>query len=269
MDTSVDRTGHSEGPAADNPARGPLLAFLAVALPTGWVLLGLAVGLGLPVEPFVLGTLLLGLVAPTIVLTRREPGPGMAALLRDVVRLPRPGWLLLPALMLIPGLTWAVAAATGDAPELTGSLLLASVVNVVTSVLIVNLWEEMAWQGFLQRRATARWGFVLGALTTAAGFVGVHLALAFSGVDGATDIGLGLAALVVSGIGLRLFLGALDHWSGRSLLTVAVAHASFNVAGEFVDDSADWIRYVVALALGLGVLATGVAGDGRAPSTQS
>ena len=68
---------------------------------------------------------------------------------------------------------------------------------------------------------------------------------------------------------LGLFLGALDHWSGRSLLTVAVAHASFNVAGEFVDDSADWIRYVVALALGLGVLATGVARDGRAPSTQS
>jgi membrane protease YdiL (CAAX protease family) len=162
-----------------------------------------------------------------------------------------------------------MAAATGDAAALTADLLLAAVVDVVTSVLIVNLWEEMAWQGFFQRRATARWGFVLGALATAAGFVGVHLALAFSGADGANDVGIGLAALVVSGIGLRLFLGALDRWSGRSLLTVAVAHASFNVAGEFVDDSADWIRYAVAIAVGLGVLATGVARDGRAHSTQS
>ncbi|HET7351290.1 MAG TPA: CPBP family intramembrane glutamic endopeptidase [Marmoricola sp.] len=263
MDTSVDRAGHSESPAEDNPARGPLLAFLAVALPTGWVLLGIAVALDLPEEPFVLGTLLLGLVAPTIVLTRREPGAGVRALLRDVVRMPRPAWLLLPALVLVPGLTCAIAAATGDAPALTGDLLLAGVVDVVTSVLIVNLWEEMAWQGFFQRRATARWGFVLGALATAAGFVGVHLALAFSGADGASDVGLGLAALVVSGIGLRLFLGALDRWSGRSLLAVAVAHASFNVAGEFVDDSADWIRYAVALALGLGVLATGVARSSR------
>ena len=49
---------------------------------------------------------------------------------------------------------------------------------VVTSVLIVNLWEEMAWAGFFQRRAMYRYGFVTGSLVTAALFVAVHLPLA-------------------------------------------------------------------------------------------
>jgi membrane protease YdiL (CAAX protease family) len=133
--------------------------------------------------------------------------------------------------------------------------LIGALVNVVSSVLIVNLWEEMVWQGFVQRRVTARWGFVRGALVTAAMFAGIHIALAFADVDGVADVGRGFIALVVAGIGLRLLLGAVDLWSGRSLLTVAVVHASFNAAADFVDSDADWIRYAVVLLLGLGALA--------------
>ena len=112
----------------------------------------------------------------------------------------------------------------------------------------------MAWQGFFQRRASARWGFLQGALVTAAMFVGVHLALGFADADDAGAIGWGLAALVVSGVGLRLLLGALDGWSARSIVTVAVAHASFNTAADFVQADADWIRYAVTLTLGLAAL---------------
>jgi membrane protease YdiL (CAAX protease family) len=87
-------------------------------------------------------------------------------------------------------------------------------------------------------------------------FVGVHLALAFPDADGSGGLARGLAALVVSGVGLRLLLGAFDSWTRRSILTVAVMHASFNVAADFVRDDADWIRYAVTLALGLAVLTT-------------
>ncbi len=63
-----------------------------MALLSGWVLLGVPVALGIPVAPFVLATLLLGLVAAAVVLTRRDPDASMEALLRDVVRFPRTGY---------------------------------------------------------------------------------------------------------------------------------------------------------------------------------
>jgi membrane protease YdiL (CAAX protease family) len=92
-------------------------------------------------------------------------------------------------------------------------------------------------------------------LVTAAMFVGVHLALGFADADDAGGVGWGLLALIASGIGLRLLLGAVDFWSGRSILVVAVMHASFNVASVFVVADADWIRYLVTLTLGVAALA--------------
>ncbi len=254
MHTTVDRTGPGTDSAGASSARRPLLLFAAVALPSGWILLGVPVALGLPVEPFVLAALLLGLVMPAVVLTRRDPDASLRALLRDTVRIPRRWWLLVPALGVIPGLTWALAALTGQAPAVDAALLGGALVNVVSSVVIVNLGEEMAWQGFYQRRASARWGFLGGAMVTATMFVGIHLALAFADAGDAAAVGRGLAALLVAGIGLRLLLGALDRWSGRSLLAVAVAHASFNAAADFVHVDADWIRYTVTLVLGLAAL---------------
>lgn len=251
--TTTDRMSRDTLRASDNPARQPLLAFAAVALPSGWILLGVPVAVGLPVEPFVLAALLLGLVVPAVVLTRRDPGAQVRALLRDTVRVPRP-WILVPAVGAIPAATWSVAAVSGHAPDLDAALLWGALLNVVSSVVIVNLWEEMAWQGFFQRRASARWGFLGGAAVTAAMFAGIHLALAFADAGDAAAVGRGLAALVVAGIGLRLLLGALDRWSGRGLLAVAVAHASFNAAADFVHVDADWIRYTVTVVLGLAAL---------------
>jgi membrane protease YdiL (CAAX protease family) len=249
----MSNTAHASpgGAGSDNPDLKPLRTFAAIAVPSGWILLGLPVVLHLPVAPFVLATLLIGLVLPTVLLTRRDPEHTMRELLRDCIRLPRGGLLLLPALVALPGTVWAVASATGHAPAIDGGMLVGALVNVASSVLIVNLWEEMAWQGFFQRRATARWGFLRGSLATTTLFVGVHLPLAFTDAEDAADVGYGVAALVASGIGVRLLAGAVDRWSGRSILTVAVLHASFNVAADFVDPNADWIRYAVTVALGL------------------
>jgi len=259
MRTSPHLTGPPIGSRGDNPALRPLVVFAVVAVPSGWVLLGLPIVFGLPVAPFVLLTLLLGLVLPAVLLTGRDPDVSMRDLLRDCVRVPRRGLVLVPAVALIPGLTSVAASIAGHAVAVDAGMLADAAVNVVSSVLIVNLWEEMAWQGFFQRRATARWGFLRGSLVTMAVFVGVHLALAVDGAEDARGVVRGLTALVVSGIGIRLLTGAFDAWSGRSILAVAVLHASFNVASGFVDPVADWIRYVVTLVLGLLVLLTPVA----------
>ena len=151
----------------DDPSLRPLLIFAAIAVPTGWVLLTAYQVLGLPQEAFVLATLVLGLVVPALVLTHRRHGSeGVRTLLKDAVRPPRPVWWAPMAVIGLPALVWAAAAPLGGARPLTTSLLVDAAILFVTTALIINIWEEMAWTGFVQRRAMARWGLVAGSLVT-------------------------------------------------------------------------------------------------------
>jgi len=249
MTTSPDAAARTD-PRAAVPIR-PLLVFAAVAVPTGWVLLGTAQLLDAPAEPFVLLTLLLGLVVPAVVLLRRDPTTTVRAVLRDVVRPARPAWVMLPALLGLPLAAWAIAAALSGPYDEPGSALGAFAIAAAGSLLIVNLAEELAWTGFFQRRAMDSWGLVGGSLVTAVLFAAIHLPLAFDGADGTTAVATNVGALLVSGVGLRLLIGALDRWSGGSLLTVAFVHASFNATAEVVDPDLDWIRYLVIFASGI------------------
>lgn len=236
--------------------RAPFTTLVAIALPVGWVLLSVPLVLDVPVEPFVLGTLVLGLVLPTVLLARRQPDFDGRRLLRDCFRLPRPLALTVPAFLLIPSTTWLVAWVFDVETALDGGLLLSlALANVVSSVLIVNLWEEMVWAGVIQRGAMARWGYVPGSLVTAALFAGLHLPLALYDVEDAVGLVDNVARLVVAGVGLRLLVGAFDRWSKGSILTLAVLHATFNASGELLDSDHDWIRYLVTLALGMVALA--------------
>ena len=204
----------------------------------------------------VLGTLVLGLVVPTLALTVHGRHSSARALLRDTLRVPRPLWLLLPAATLIPAATIGLAAALGLSAEVsTGFLVNLAAANVLTSLLIVNMWEEMAWAGFFQRRATARWGYLGGATVTALLFTAVHLPLAFYGIHDAGDLAHNVAVMVVSGLGMRLLIGAFDEWGHRSILALAVIHATFNASSELLDPGADWVRYVATFTLGAGALA--------------
>ncbi len=233
-----------------SPELRPLLVFAAIAVPSGWFFLSIPLLLDLPDAPFVLATLLLGLVVPALALSHRDRTTSARALLRATFRRPRPLVVLVPALAAVPALTWAGARLAGAEQPLDTDLLVGLAVTIGSSLLIVNLWEEMAWTGFFQSRAMARWGTVAGSLVTAALFVGIHLPLAFHGNPLA-----GLAALVVSGIGMRLLVAQVWSWSARSTIAVAVLHASFNAAADVVDADHDWIRYVVTLTLGVLVLA--------------
>jgi membrane protease YdiL (CAAX protease family) len=230
----------------------PLKVFAAIALPVGWVLLSIPLFVDLPVEPFVLGTLAFGLVLPTVLLVRRDPGADGRQLFRDCFRLPRPRILLIPALLLIPAGTWLAARVFDQQAGLdVGFVVSLALGNVAVSLLVVNLWEEMVWAGFVQRRTMARWGYLRGSLATAVLFVGIHLPLAFYDADDAATLGENLAGLMVAGVGLRLLLGAFDTWGRRSILTLALLHATFNASGELLDADYDWVRYLVTLAFGL------------------
>lgn len=229
--------------------------FASVALPVAWVLLSIPLLVDMPLEPFVLGTLYLGLVLPVILLARRERGGAAKALLLDTIRLPRPVWLLLPAALVVPVAAATVGALLGVGTPLSVSFVLnLAVANVLSSLLIVNLWEEMAWAGFVQRRAMARWGYAGGSVVTALLFTGVHLPLSLYGAQGIGDVAYNITVMVISGIGMRLLIGAFDSWGRRSILTLGLLHATFNASSELLDVGSDWIRYAVTFALGLAAL---------------
>jgi membrane protease YdiL (CAAX protease family) len=231
----------------------------AVALSVGWILLSTYQVLERPSTLFVLGTLVLGLMLPAIVLTARESGrAGVWALLRDTVRIPpRVRWLPLSVLAL-PFLVWCAAAALAGARPITADLLIDFSVQLVTGALIINIWEEMVWTGFVQRRAMARWGTTTGSVATAVLFAGIHLPLAFDGAGTPGDVAVGVGILIGTGIGLRLLIARVDCWSGRSLLTVGLLHASFNTSASLIEPSHDWIRIAVTGLVGLVVYAVGV-----------
>lgn len=93
-----------------------------------------------------------------------------------------------------------------------------------------------------------------GSVATALVCVGIHLPLAFDGSADARDVAVGVTALVAVGIGLRFLIAGVDTWSGRSLLTVGVLHASFNTTAVLLEPGYDWVRYAVTVVLGLATM---------------
>lgn len=238
--------------AAREPSLRPVRTFALTALPLGWAILSVPLLLGLPVDPFVLPTVLFALLVPALLITRREAGgTEVRALLRGAVRLPRPLWWGLAAVTAIPAVTWLAAAALGGAQPLTSALVVGYLVDLVVAAALVNVWEETAWTGFAQRRLAARWGAFRGSVVTAALFAGIHLPLAFQGRITVTTVLVGVAVLFVTAIGLRLVIGYVDGWSSRSLATIGLLHASFNGAADLVDPGHDWVRLAVTVAIGL------------------
>jgi hypothetical protein len=108
---------------------------------------------------------------------------------------------------------------------------------------------------FAQRRLMARWGVIRGSAATAL-FAGIHLPLVFQRPITASSVLLGVAVLTGTAIGLRLIIGYLDGWTGGSLLTIGLLHASFNSTATLIDPAYVWVRLVVTVAIGAALAAT-------------
>jgi membrane protease YdiL (CAAX protease family) len=243
-------------PPSTSPAKG-LLPFAIAALGVGVPLLALSTVIK-PNAPFLLATILFGLALPALVLTHREGGgAAVRALLRDCVRLPAARWWLPLAAFALPLATWTTGAALGGAKHLDPGLVSFYVADLIIGAVLINVWEEMAWTGFFQRRAAGRWGVVGGALMTSLFFTGIHVPLALEGVHSLGDAATNLVTLAGVAAGVRLLIARVDAWSGRSLLTIGILHSSFNASETLLDADHFWVRIVATIVLGVAVIAFG------------
>jgi len=232
-----------------------LFAFAAIAISVGGMLFGLSNVLE-PSGPLLIAAILIGLAFPAIVPTHRERGAfGVRELLSDCVRRPRRWWWLPSAAFVIPVVAWTFSAAIGGARPLTGDLAEFYVVDLIVGALVINIWEEMAWTGYVQRRAVSRWGIVGGSLVTSLFFTGIHFPFAFDGAAAAREVATNVSLIAGVAIGLRLLIARVDPWCGRSLLTVGVLHSSFNATESLLHPDFDWVRIIVIITFGICMVA--------------
>jgi membrane protease YdiL (CAAX protease family) len=217
--------------------RHPITAFLAWFFTVGQAVafvpvVAAANGIELMAQPFVVASTLVGLLLPAVVITRIVEGPErVRELWRSSFAVGVPlRWYVL-ALVGVPLLATALAVAFFGLPAAGSSILTAVVLGLLLQTVLAlipnNLFEEVAWMGFVQARLQDRYRSPLrAALVVGPLFALQHVSLVVG--QGTTGLLL-LGMLVVLAIPFRAALGFVHNRTG-SLFLVGLVHATGNAA---------------------------------------
>lgn len=236
--------------------RFPLTVFLTVAIGLSYPLMSIAVlaqysvipgkslpgRIGLDMERAASTLLVLSLIVATFLTTALHGGrPAIHALLRRMLRWRvQPVWWLI-AVVALPTTTVALSVALGDSAHVPGGGVIArEVLSIVVALLLVNLWEETAWAGFLQSRLERRHNFYIAAALTAIPFAAVHLPLRI--INGATtpeSLGIAFLILLVISFIFRSLIGMVLRGAANSILLAATTHTFFNRSNNIDGIAAD------------------------------
>jgi CAAX protease family protein len=239
-------------------ARHPVAAFLIMAFVFGWggmlpLLLSengpvTVVPIELPRMPFTAILSIFGLALPAFLVTAATDGKdGVRDLLHRILRwrvgvhwylLALFGLLLATLLGAIPFLGLTPIQELAQKWELLFTLYLwGGLWGVLVPFLLINLWEETGWTGFMQHTLQERHGPLLASLIVAPFFALIHFPPLFvSGWLGDKDPSLGDFPSALFQVGITaifaVFIRVLIMWlyngSGRSVLIVALFHSAFN-----------------------------------------
>ncbi len=253
-------------------ARHPVGAFLAIALPLGWVVLGVPAlahhgvipGGDVPGELFALAATVLVLLPTAVwVVSVAEGRAGVRTLFSRTFRWRfGVGWWI-AALAALPAATVLVGIALGRSLETAdvGSTLVQSVPLMLLPVVLVNVWEETVWAGFVQTRLERRHGLLAGSALTAVAFAAIHLPLLAWGEVTVSSVATGLGIVFGAALVFRLLVGVFLRAAAGSVLAVAVLHGAWNgSSGEdgLVDELLSGGQPVLAAVVAL-VVVTAVA----------
>jgi membrane protease YdiL (CAAX protease family) len=227
-------------------SRHPVTAFLLLLFSVGYPVMslvimadhgvipggGLSQSLGIGAERLAaLALVLLVLLPAALWTTWAGDGPeGVRALLRRTFRwrFPPRWWLFV--LAGLPALTIAFTLLLGDTlrPIDMVPFAVEQTVGLLVGLILVNLWEETAWAGFLQTRLEQRHNLVMAAVLTAVPFALIHMPLQFIGEFSAGSLAAALMLLLIVSVVFRLLLGVVLRGARDSVLAVALLHTMFN-----------------------------------------
>jgi membrane protease YdiL (CAAX protease family) len=202
---------------------GQLLAFLP-RIAEAW-------GVELSVPLLVAASNLVGLLLPALALTWLCDGrAGLRALRDRILTWRRNLWWYVFAVVVVPLGALALALVLAGPPDASGSVILVALMEglalqTVLGLITSNLWEEVAWTGFVQVRLQRRHGALRAALLTAPLFALQHAALVAGGSFAATIVLL--LVLTLLAIPFRAVTGWLYNRTS-SLLLVGLFHAAGN-----------------------------------------
>jgi membrane protease YdiL (CAAX protease family) len=251
--------------------RHPLLCFVVPAVTITWALQLGFLAMEWPLFPALLLEIVVLVGCATTVTGLTAGRPGVRALFAGVIRWRFDARWYALAFFAMPAATLLIAVLSGTLDASSGEWAGAAVqylfLTVVFGALLGNMWEELAWTGFLQQRLMDERGLLVGSLLTAVPFGLIHLPLAFES-HGLTGTSLGSLALDWSLLLLvapffRVLLGIVYTRTGRSLLSVALLHGSFNACSGLSLVDGGWQYIPAAILVAIVVVAVQVRYHGR------
>jgi membrane protease YdiL (CAAX protease family) len=178
---------------ADLVARYPVATFLLIALPLSLGLMtlpvlaqydlipgkGLAGKIGLDMEEAASILLVISIFLAALAVTAMEGGKeGVRVLVRRMTRWQAPARWWLVATLAIPAGTVTLALLLGDTAAVPSlSALGDEAVALLIALVLINLWEEAVWVGFMQTRIERKHALFTAAAVTAVPFAAVHMPL--------------------------------------------------------------------------------------------
>ena len=235
MTSLITPTGSLRGPfflVARHPVPTMVTAMLAVA----FALLVPPALAGWALEPFLLATVVLAQLVPSVLVTAAVDG---RAGVRDLFRRSSAGACIRPG---TPWRSWrcpwrrcsARPSRSARPPRCTPSSPTRPWCTAYLAQLailpLINLWEETAVMGVIQARLTATRGPLVAAVLTGLVFGFYHLPLRLGQPLG--ELLIGMAFTLVLAVALRVVAGWLYARTGGSILLVAALHATYNAVNN-------------------------------------
>lgn len=235
-------------------ARRPVASFLVTAFVFAWggmlPLLLSESGFGvvpieLPARPFTIILSIFGLALPAFLVTAATGGKASVLDLLSRVLRWRAGvrWYLVALFGLLAVTLLGAIPFLGVVPfeGLTQNWSLLFTVflpGILVPFVLINLWEETAWTGFMQHTLQERHGPLLASLMVAPPFALIHLPAFFvagwiseekTPPSQFPSVLLQVGVLAVFAVFIRVVIMWLYNGSGRSVLIVALFHSAFNM----------------------------------------